>query len=316
MMRIPVIFKVLLFTFIFIEIKAQDPQFTQFYANPLYLNPAFAGSAGCPRISMNYRNQWPSLSGRYVTYSASYDMHVDAFGGGIGAIITTDDQAINTLKTTNASLLYSYLAPITRDFSLKFGLQATYFQKSIDIKGLTFGDMIDARRGFVWNTAENIPTSKKTNVDFSAGLLGYSKNYFFGTAVHHINQPDEGLVGPSRLPTKLTIHGGAIIPLEKDGESSLSPNILFQSQQSFTQVNLGLYYKKSGFVAGLWYRYGDAFVALLGIQNNNFKFGYSYDITTSGLSGNTAGSHEISIQIQFECTARTKHYNTANCPSF
>ena len=131
-MRIPVIFKVLFFTFIFIEIKAQDPQFTQFYANPLYLNPAFAGSARCPRISMNYRNQWPSLSGRYVTYSASYDMHVDAFGGGIGAIITTDDQAINTLKTTNASLLYSYLAPITRDFSLNFGLQATYFQKSID----------------------------------------------------------------------------------------------------------------------------------------------------------------------------------------
>ena len=59
------------------EVFAQDPTFTQFYANPLYLNPAFAGSNKCPRISMNYRNEWPNLSGNYVTYSASYDKYVN-----------------------------------------------------------------------------------------------------------------------------------------------------------------------------------------------------------------------------------------------
>ncbi|WP_417266065.1 type IX secretion system membrane protein PorP/SprF, partial [Brumimicrobium sp.] len=48
---------------------AQDPQFSQFYANPIYLNPAFAGSHGCPRFAVNYRNQWPALSGTFVTYS-------------------------------------------------------------------------------------------------------------------------------------------------------------------------------------------------------------------------------------------------------
>ncbi|MFT4523977.1 MAG: hypothetical protein ACI85F_000118, partial [Bacteroidia bacterium] len=53
------------------ESLAQDPQFTQFYANPLYLNPAFAGSKRCPRVVMNYRNQWPAISGTFVTYSAS-----------------------------------------------------------------------------------------------------------------------------------------------------------------------------------------------------------------------------------------------------
>ena len=42
---------------------AQDPEFTQFYANPLYLNPAFAGSSHCPRMNLNYRNQWPALQG-------------------------------------------------------------------------------------------------------------------------------------------------------------------------------------------------------------------------------------------------------------
>src|ERR1041384_6550535 len=87
------------------ELKAQDPQFTQFYANPLYLNPAFAGNARCPRICMNYRNQWPLLSGRYVTYSISTDAHVDALAGGVRILVTTDDQAHGTLNTTNASVI-------------------------------------------------------------------------------------------------------------------------------------------------------------------------------------------------------------------
>src|SRR3954470_13349403 len=128
---------ILLLTNLFIigilqDLKAQDPQFTQFYANPLYLNPAFAGTARCPRICLNYRNQWPNLSGTYVTYSASYDQHVDVMAGGIGLLVTTDDQARGTLKTTTASFMYSYHLPVNREFSLKMGLQATYFQKTLD----------------------------------------------------------------------------------------------------------------------------------------------------------------------------------------
>jgi type IX secretion system PorP/SprF family membrane protein len=311
-----VLLPILLFTVFVSELKAQDPQFTQFYANPLYLNPAFAGTARCPRICMNYRNQWPALTANYVTYSFSGDMHIDALGGGLGVLVTTDDQARGTLKTTNASLIYSYQAVISREFSLKFGLQATYMQKSLDHTSLHFGDMIDARRGFVWNTQEAIPSPNKSNADFSVGMLGFSKHYFFGFAAHHINRPDEGLLGESRLPTKITAHGGAIIPLEKGNESYLSPNILFQGQQKFNQLNLGLYYVKGPFVAGLWYRNADAVIALVGIQNDNFKFGYSYDITVSQLAGNTAGAHEISVQVQFECQAKRKKYRTISCPSF
>lgn len=311
-----VLLPILLFTVFLLELKAQDPQFTQFYANPLYLNPAFAGTARCPRICMNYRNQWPMLPGRYVTSSFSADLHMDALAGGLGVLVTTDDQAHGILKTTNASLIYSYQAVINREFSLKFGLQATFMQKSLDVNALNFGDMIDARRGFVWNTNEAIPSPRKTAADFSAGILGYSKQYFFGFAAHHINQPDEGLLGVSKLPAKFTAHGGVIIPLEKGNESYISPNILFQSQAKAQQLNLGLYYVKGPFVAGLWYRNADAVIALVGIQNANFKAGYSYDVTVSELAGNTAGAHEISVQLQFECKAKRKKYRTISCPSF
>jgi type IX secretion system PorP/SprF family membrane protein len=298
------------------DLQAQDPQFTQFYANPLYLNPAFAGTARCPRICMNYRNQWPNLSGTYVTYSASYDQHIDAISGGLGLIVTQDDQAHGTLKTTNVNLIYSYLLPVTREFSIKFGLQAGFFQKSLDKSKLNFGDMIDARRGFVWNTNEVIPSTNKSNLDFGGGILGYSKRYFIGAAFHHITQPDEGLQGTSKLPLKITGHAGAVIPLEKGGDSYISPNVLFMQQQNFTQLNLGLYFVRGSFVGGLWYRNSDAFIVLIGLQTDHFKVGYSYDVTVSKLSSNTAGSHEISMQMQFECRPKKKKYRTISCPSF
>ncbi len=45
------------------DIKAQDAEFTQFYAAPLNLNPALTGAGKCHRITTNYRNQWSGKPG-------------------------------------------------------------------------------------------------------------------------------------------------------------------------------------------------------------------------------------------------------------
>ena len=161
-------------------VKAQDPEFTQFYANPLYLNPAFAGSSRCPRMVMNYRNQWPGINKTYITYSASYDQHVDALAGGFGVIVMNDQAGDGTINTTNASVIYSYYLPVTNTFSVKAGVQAAFAQKSVDWSKLTFGDMIDNKFGFTQLTSETNPNRSVTNVDFSAGLLGYSSSFFIG----------------------------------------------------------------------------------------------------------------------------------------
>lgn len=296
---------------------AQDPEFTQFYANPLYLNPAFAGTARCPRICMNYRNQWPGISGTFVTYSASYDQHIDNISGGLGFLFWNDRAGQATLNTTNISGMYSYQLTITREFSMKMGIEATYAQKSVDWSKLNFGDMIDPRRGFIYNTNEVPSVTSKSNVDFSAGMLGYSKRYFFGFAVHHITEPDEGFLGPSKLPRKYTGHAGAVIPLNgRNGDASVSPNILFQKQQDFQQLNLGVYFTKGPIVGGLWYRNQDSFILLIGFQQDLVKMGYSYDVTVSKLTNATAGSHELSFQMQFECKPKKRKFRTVSCPSF
>lgn len=297
---------------------AQDPEFTQFYANPLYLNPAFAGTARCPRVVMNYRNQWPGISGSFVTYSASYDQHVDAFSGGVGLLVWNDKAGEGTLNTTNVSGMYSYQIPVTRRFSIKAAIQGTWAQKKVDWSKLTFGDMIDPRRGFVYETQEQQRDEPANYVDFSAGILGFSEKYFIGGAVHHLTEPDESVIqGKSPLPRKYTFHAGAVLEVPAKGEpATLSPNILFQMQQDFQQINFGMYYTKGPIVGGLWYRNSDSFIALVGFQAEMFKFGYSYDITVSKLTNKTAGSHEFSFTLQFDCKPRRRRFRTISCPSF
>jgi type IX secretion system PorP/SprF family membrane protein len=297
---------------------AQDPEFTQFYANPLYLNPAFAGTAHCPRVSLNYRNQWPGISGSFITTSASYDQHVDALSGGVGLLVWDDRAGEGTLKTTNVSGMYSYQIPVTRRFSIKAGLQATWAQKRVDWSKLTFGDMIDSRRGFIYNTNELQRDEPASYVDFSAGVLGFSEKYFVGFAAHHLTEPDESVIqGISPLPRKYTFHAGAVLPLDSKGEvATLSPNILAQLQQNFLQINFGMYYSKGPIIGGLWYRNSDSFIALVGFQTGLLKFGYSYDITVSKLTNTTAGSHEFSVGLQFDCKPKKRKFRTISCPSF
>lgn len=300
---------------------AQDPEFTQFYANPLYLNPAFAGTAKCPRVVLNFRDQWPGLSGTFITTSASYDQHIPSLSGGLGLLVTNDRAGLGTLNTTTVSGMYSYQLKVSRTFSIRVGLQATYFQKSLDWNKLTFGDQIDPRRGFVYQTGDTPRGGSVSNVDFSGGILGFSEMYFFGVAVNHITEPNESLITEkSPLPMKITAHAGATIPLTNSRYSSddatISPNILYQRQEEFQQLNLGIYVTKGPIVGGLWYRNKDAFIVLIGLQSDRFKLGYSYDVTISKLTNKSAGSHELSFTLNFDCKPKKRSFRTISCPSF
>ena len=162
------------------DLHAQDPQFSQFYANPIYLNPAFAGSHGCPRFAANYRNQWPGLSGQFVTYSVSYDQYFKNISGGFGVIATHDQQGQGTINHTTLSLNL-LLPPESKPkvYNAYLEVKATWNQKSLDWDKLTFGDMIDPTKRFYLRNQDDIPRGgNKGFFDASAGFVGFSKNFF------------------------------------------------------------------------------------------------------------------------------------------
>lgn len=301
---------------------AQDPTFTQFYSNPVYLNPALAGSSGCPRIALNYRNQWPQLTGNFITYAAAYDTYAKNLSGGVGIMAMHDQQGQGTIQTSMIAGTYSYYLKVNRKFRIMFGGQAAYFQKYLDWSKLTFGDMIDPRRGFIYQTGD-IPRGDGSHgfFDVSAGMVGFTKNFYFGVAAHHLNRPDESMIlGDSRLPIRITGHMGANIKLGQRGRYSssttLMPNVIYQYQNGFQQFNIGAYLKYEAFTIGAWYRNRDAFIVSLGITTEKFRIGYSYDLTVSQLGGVTGGSHEISMGINLKCKKQMKDFRRISCPSF
>lgn len=303
------------------KVEAQDPIFSQFYANPLYLNPALAGTQTCPRLHLNYRNQWPALSGNFVTTSASYDQYVEAVSGGLGFIVMNDNAGRGTLNSFSISAIYSYQLTLSDNWSMVAGFQGGYFQRSLDWNRLTFGDMIDPRRGFIFSTADTPRGGTVDNVDFSAGAMIFGETFYGGVAVHHLFEPNESLiVAEAPLERKYTVHAGANIPIKKDirGETdaSISPNILYQRHFDFEQINVGLYAQKGPLILGAWYRWNDAAIILVGVDTDRFKVGYSYDLTTSRLTTQTAGSHEISFALNFNCRAPKKKFRAIKCPSF
>ena len=304
-------------------VRSQDPTFTQFFSNPIYLNPALAGSSGCPRVSLNYRNEWPQLTGNYVTYSAAFDTYSKGIQGGIGLIAMHDQQGQGTITTSMLGGIYSYNLKVNRKFSFMFGARAAWFQKFLDWDKLTFGDMIDPRRGFIYQTGD-VPrgNGRRGFFDASAGFVGFGKNFYFGGAVHHLNQPDESMIlGESRLPMRFTGHVGADIPLGNRGKyystTSIMPNIIYQYQNGFQELNIGTYVKYGNFTVGAWYRNRDAFILCFGITTDKFKLGYSYDITVSKLgNGISGGSHEVSMGFNLKCRRKPKNFRKISCPSF
>lgn len=302
---------------------AQDPHFSQFYANPIYLNPAFAGTHGCPRFALNYRNQWPSLSGTFVTYSASYDQYFKNIQGGIGIIATHDQQGKGTINHSTLSVIYSYHLKVNRKFTMTFAGKATWNQKFLDWDKLTFGDMIDPRRGFIYATGDVPRGGSRGFFDASAGLLGYTKQFFFGVSGHHLNMPNESMIlGPdSKMPIRLTAHMGADIPLggrsRYQNSTSVMPNVIYQYQQGFMELNIGTYVKYGSFTFGAWVRSRDAFILSFGLNTGTYKIGYSYDVTVSKLNnGVSGGSHEVSLGFDLNCTSRPPSFRMLSCPSF
>jgi len=309
------------------EVIAQDPHFTQFYANKLYLNPAFAGTNRCPRVALNFRDQWTNLTGTFVTYSASYDRHVRDVGG-LGIMFSSDNQAGGTFRTNTIHGQYAWIKPINRKVSISLGGEVSYRNRVLDWSKLSFGDQIDPKWGHIHPTAEQNKSVPSNVIDFSAGGLLYGKKFFVGFAAHHLTTPIEAVTvgSENELSMRYTVHGGMQInprnPRGKNQDTNpndvrLSPNIIYMRQGEATEINLGMYVRKGAFVGGLWYRSQDAFIMLTGFHLEHMKIGYSYDFSVSELSNSgSGGSHEVTLQYLIPCKEKGPRWRPPDCPSF
>ena len=304
----------LLLIFLALTTQAQDPIFSQFYAAPLQLNPAFAGTAHAPRAGAGYRNQWTGFNSAYRTYAVFYEQSIDRLNSGIGFNLEGDNAGNGILRTTRFSTIYAYRLKITENLAVKIGVEAGFHQTALDWDQLVFPDQLDPIDGPVITTTEQRPDQlNKTLFDFSSGLLLLSNRVWLGVGLKHLNSPNQGFLLANNnlsngLPLRYTVHGGTEIVVNRGNKaqaaSFISPNFLFVSQGPYKQLNIGAYAAVGPVFGGGWYRHtfrnADAAILMLGFRQEMFKIGLSYDLTVSGLKQQAGSTFEVSFGFFFD----------------
>jgi type IX secretion system PorP/SprF family membrane protein len=324
--RILIIYINLFFTLSFLP--GQDVQFTQFYANKLYLAPSFAGAVQQDRVSLSYRNQWPQLPGAFVSYSFSYDHYFSNFNSGVGFLFLRDLAGSGELSTTDFGILYSYDIKINNWWHVRPGIHFLYMQTGLNFDKLLWNDQISPSG--TTPTIEQPTLNSKGDVDFAASTLVYSDKIWFGVTVDHMLKPKNSLYdSETTVPLKVSVFGGTQVyrkgRLLNPIDESLSIAFLFKTQDQYSQLDLGLYWYKQPLILGLWYRgiplvfkekVGDAVAFLAGYKIDKFSIGYSYDFTVSKLLSSTGGAHEIALIYEFKTTRDRKKRHMVPCPEF
>lgn len=315
------------------NLKAQDPQFHHFYNNALLYNPAYTGNTDLGRFSLGYRNQWPGVPGAFISYTGSYDHYLQEISSGVGLQVVHDKAGSGGLQFTNINALYSYQLRLSRKLALMAGTKVGFAQKSVDMNKFTFADQIARDDG-----SPTVETGFNDNInylDIGTGLVFYHVDKFWlGLSFDHINRPNQALVSDyAPLPIRSSVQAGWNFEVNRNfagrTQSTFTLAALYKAQQKWDQLDLGMYYKLSPIMFGLWYRgipvksnevsYAnhDAIILMFGFEYELLTFAYSYDITLSPLAGSSHGAHEISLILEYPKTKRrSKRYYRIPCPKF
>ncbi|MEX2564969.1 MAG: type IX secretion system membrane protein PorP/SprF [Cyclobacteriaceae bacterium] len=318
------IFTLILWMACFHEGWAQDVQYSQFYAAPLYLNPAFTGASELTRMGANYRKQWPGLDHSFDSYSAYIDHYMFDINSGVGLIFNSSKQSKSKLSTNEVGLSYSYKLHLGMDTYLRFGGQASFINRDAYFGDLIFGSQLDIERGMVDDiSGELLMEDYKHNyMDFNFGTVFHTSKFWLGISGHHLSEPNTSFVEGnfSKLPVKLSAHGGIKFELGEGMINNYYSNTRqersaffafnYKRQDPFNQLDIGAQFFIEPLVVGVWYRgfpvkytlpNNESLVALLGVVlNSGIDIGYSFDFTMSKLNlMSSAGAHEFSIRYSF-----------------
>ena len=334
------LFAILILSVFFLQVPAQDPNFSQFFASPLTLNPALTGKFnGVVRVAGNYRNQWPAINAAFRTTTVSADFGMlanripeyDQFGAGIMGMYDINGSGVMKNSYLSGSLAYHKALDAYGYHQLGVGFSATYAQRRLDASKLNFEDELTSL-GFTGNTAEIFGSNGFLNInyaDVNAGIVYNGatndyNNFYVGASVYHINRPKVNFQGAAfLLNPRYTVHAGGYFPIANATTLFLSGIQQFQAGATETLFGAAIGFTVNGdfenaidVYAGSWYRMGDAIIPYVGLEFNSLRVGISYDVNTSRLSAASErrGGMELSlIYIQKHADPNKKKLS---CPRF
>lgn len=295
-----------------------DPHFSQYYAYPLWLNPALTGVVdGEARVTGNFRDQWTGINSGYRTAAISGDFrYSDKIALGVNIIDQTAGSAgYNYLATYGT---FAYQVPVSPDgyHKLNFGLQAGIINRSFDASKLQMDNQYNSSIGYdpSMPNFENFNSNGSTIFDATAGVFYYDGtpsgklNLFGGVSVAHLASGKDAFSTGGlndRVPMRLTIHSG--VRINAADFLDITPHVVYIKQQKAQEQAAGVNFELSvksdySLILGGMYRKDDAFVGNIGLYMKNLVVGISYDYTNSPLqqAANFKGGYELSVSYIFK----------------
>lgn len=323
-------------------VLSQDLHFSQFFNSPLTTNPANTGFIpdGNYRLGVNYRNQWSSImSVPYQTMSAFGDAQImrDRFENGwvgLGGVVLHDVAGSGNLTSTKLYGSVAYHQMLGYSSLLSLGFNIGYSEKQINITNLKFPDQFDGQ--FFDN---KLPTSvmlTRNTVNYFDMQVGMNYAYFptdkiylnGGFSAQHVNRPHESFFDSDNgLDNRIAVRYTGFLngSFKASDQVILNPNIYYSREASVSEIVGGMnaHYDLSGngdyqLIAGLYYRYKDAVIPMVGLGYNDYTFSFTYDATVSSLSAynNTRGAFEFSLIRQGAFEQYRGNKRQSLCPTF
>ncbi len=311
-----VVFSLMLPAF-FNQLAAQDVIYSQFYRNPIYLNPSLTALQSCGRAFVHYRNAaWGPLE--HTTYSLSFDLPFEDTKSGFGGVFQWQEEGL--MRQGFFSFQFSRKVSIAQDVFLTMGVEAGGIFRSYNTSEMVLpSDLLDVDAG-----QDNVNPGSTFIYDIGAGIGLNYKIHYLGFASKHITNPQvKSLEVNSFLHRRYTLHYAARIPYRLQGarDGFFAPQLIFEAQNGNNHLSTGVYAFYNNIGAGLWIRnhfpFQTSFLVIMGtIKSRNFEFSYSYDMPING-SGALSGAHEIAVS--YYLTDLKKKYSKLkrkNCLSF
>lgn len=287
------IVKVVLLSLLSVPAFAQQMPFTsQYMFNDYILNPAVGGSLDYMPISTSIRSQWSGLDGAPKTQTLSAHTKLGNRIG-VGGFLFND--VTGPVSEKGVQLSYSYHLPMPNETKLSFGLGAMLFLHSLDVNKLKFEEGSDQA---TLNIEDNT-----FSPDANFGVLLYNEKYKIGISIPQLfqnkvyeNDQQENL---NNLVRHYFLHGEYIFNINDNFDLIPSSLIKYVTGAPVQfDINTRALYKKKYWL-GFSYRDRESIVALIGLEYNVFRLGYSYDFTLTDISKYSSGTHEIYLAYIF-----------------
>jgi type IX secretion system PorP/SprF family membrane protein len=236
---------ILISSFTYINLNAQDATFAQWEHIPQHFNPALVGDfEGSLKFRAKHRNQWQSVLGAnsFRTSAAAAEYKFKSGNKrkfNIGFHTLFDKAGAASFKTKTFNLSTSLVQKLNDKHSIAIGFTGGLGNNSVNLADLN------------WGTPNSEPIPLNSSVNYALISTGVNWKYVsdshfgfhLGSALLNVNKPNISFSGneSSRLSPRFNLHGNIELPLAE--RFSFVPSALYSKQNSANQLLFGLYNK-------------------------------------------------------------------------